>query len=155
MTPLNELESKIRQALPRLMELKQYEEIIIPKDYSQQHFSYTIINIIESNSYLDNKKTWEGIKIHDEMTQIVLAKNNAISYELERFAVKDCIYNGQSIYLSDVLEWLKGFNTDIHSINKYGVFHKISWEKCTYWDTSKPLLKDQPKEVIEYLNGLK
>lgn len=56
------------------------------------------------------------------------------------------------IYLSDVLEWLGTIK--YHMINIEGKINESHKVRCT-WDLSKPLLKDQPKEVIEYLNNLK
>ena len=142
MTNYEKLKQKIQDAVPSLMELGRYTEIIIPKDFSQEHFSYTIIDIIESNSYLDNKKTWEGNKLHDKITKVVIVKNNAISYELERFAVKDCIYKGQEPMLNDVLAWLSSYGNVIQSI----IIAK--------WDLSKPYLKDQSRKLIDLLVGI-
>lgn len=58
---------------------------------------------------------------------------------------------GKEPMLNDVLEWLKGIDTRIHSINKYGTIHDTDWCNICSWDLSKPYLKDQPKETIDYL----
>jgi hypothetical protein len=162
-SPLSVVRDAIRKDIPRLMQLKPYCEIIVPKDFSQQHFSYTIINILESNSYINNKKTWEGNILHNEMTQIVTVKNNAISYELERYAVKDCIWYGQEPMLNDVLEWLKIKNdyTDEYALTIGGDFLKMDFTQSQLglinhysnprWDLSKPYLKDQSNKLIEFL----
>jgi len=160
MTKYEILKKRICEALPRLMELKPYNEILIPKDFSQQVFSYTIVSVLESNSYLNPHKTWEGDVLHEEMTQIVLVKNNAISYELERFAVKDCIWNGIDPTLSDVLEWWDTLiNKGYFEILAQGAVFIKSFGDDTYeyyrWNLSQPLLKDQSEELIDYLLSIK
>ena len=63
-------------------------------------------------------------------------------------------YYKHQIYLSDVLEWLS--EVKYHAIITYGsIFRGNETQPKCRWDLSKPLLKDQPKEVIEYLNQLK
>jgi hypothetical protein len=157
------LEDAIRNELPHLKELKPYTEIIVPKDFSQQHFSYTIINILESNLYIDNKKTWEGEKQHKEMTKTVTVKNNAISYELERYAVKDCIYYGQPITINEVMQFLKNKTdyTDEYAITIGGDFLKMDFTQSELqivnshtnpkWDFSKQYLHQQSQLLIDFL----
>lgn len=110
--------------------------------------SHTIIDIIESNSYLDNKKTWEGNKLHDKITKVVIVKNDAISYELERFAVKDCIYKGQEPMLNDVIAWL---DKTVGCWSCIVGQHTYIRELMVYWDLLKPFLKDQDQELIDWL----
>ena len=94
MTQLQQLETKIRQALPRLQEMVSKGTILGMHNYYKHH-----------------------------------------------------------IYLSDVLEWLG--KVEYHSVTVYGTFTRTDkLQGQTKWDLSKPLLKDQPKEVIEYLNNL-
>lgn len=65
------------------------------------------------------------------------------------------------IYLSDVLEWLDSLqDKSDFKIYSTGALYKYDETFDNYYyaveyDLSKPLLKDQPKEVIEYLNNLK
>lgn len=162
---LNELTTEIRKSIPRLMELEAYNEIIVPKDFSQQYFSYTIINLLESNSYRDNKQTWLGDILHDDIVPIVTVKNNAISYDLERYAVKDCIYNGKEPLLNDVLEWLSIISRfDEYCINCTGEFIEIHedendrrrWFEIENlnWDLSKSKLSDQSPVLINFLHNL-
>ena len=97
MNELQQLETKIRQALPRLK-----EDVFIKTPFG------------------------ETLKIREEFREI---------------------------YLSDILEWLKSFNVK----NIAGITYQENRIRYIIgeWDLSKPLLKDQPKEVIEYLNQLK
>lgn len=160
---VKQLEDAIRNELPHLKELKPYTEIIVPKNFSQEHFSYTIINILESNSYRDNKKSWEGDILHDEMTQIVTVKNNAISYELERYAVKDCIYYGQPITINEVMQFLKSKTnyTDEYAITIGGDFLKMNFTQSELeivnphtnpkWDFTKQYLHQQSQLLIDFL----
>lgn len=125
MTPLNELESKIRQALPRLMEISVGCMLQLIKGENVGG-----IYIIGNNAWVKNNKAY--IELSD-----------GYDYEITDFGII-----GHEIYLSDVLEWL--FETLDYSATDYKVIDLL-----IYWDLSKPLLKDQPKEVIDYLNGLK
>lgn len=61
---------------------------------------------------------------------------------------------GHEIYLSEVLEWLNLIQTNIYYISIKGYFNDRNGLGIYNYDLSKPLLKDQPKEVIEYLNNL-
>jgi hypothetical protein len=66
------------------------------------------------------------------------------------FNLSKCRF-GKEPMLNDVLEWLKGLHTEIHSINKYGHFHDRVWNGIYSWDLSKPYLKEQNQELIDYL----
>lgn len=91
MNELQQLEAKIRQALPKLM-----EDVFITTPYG------------------------EKVKIREEF---------------------------RGIYLSDVLSYLICIEYGMGSLK----FHQV----ISKFELSNPLLKDQPKEVIEYLNQLK
>jgi len=72
----------------------------------------------------------------------------------------ECKLVGKPIMLSDVLNYLIGMNTEIHSINVYGMFHDANFNGIQNnlkisWDFSKPYLIDQNETLIEYLNTLK
>lgn len=159
-TNLKQLEEVIRNELPHLKELKPYTEIIIPKDFSQEHYSYTIIDIIDSNIYRDNKKSWEKDIIHDEITKVVIVKNNAISYELERYAVKDCIYYGQPITINEVIQFIQSKTelSDEYAITIGGDFLQMDFIRNEFvivsskWDFTKQYLHQQSQLVIDFLN---
>jgi len=147
---LQNLENEIRSKLPHLMELSAGCEIFIPKDFSQEIYSYTIVKMFHSNSYLDNKKTWEGLKTHDNPELVVLVINNAIAYETERYAVKDCIFKGKPITLPDVLRWLRGLR------NSLGFEIDEMYEKdlLDNWNLEKYNIDDQPQPVKDLLFNL-
>lgn len=71
-------------------------------------------------------------------------------FEDDNFDLFKCRF-GKEPLLSDVLEWMKGLHTEIHSINKYGHFHDRVWNGIYSWDLSKPYLKEQNQELIDYL----
>ena len=129
---LQQLESKIRQALPRLQELSDGCKI----DYYENIYTIGVDCTLGLNNQIEVD---ENMTIFSDEYDII----------------------GHNIYLSDVLEW-----QSTNGRGKYSHFEVSKGEGyfCIYdgeesdsvlWDLSKPLLKDQPKEVIEYLNGLK
>lgn len=161
MKQLEELTQEIREKLPRLMELEKGVEIFVPKNYDlSEWFSYTIINISESNSYLDVRKPWEGEKL-GEFTRVITVKNNAISYELERYALKDLRYYGKEPMLNDVLDWLSFTSKSESVIDFYGSIGEVVCDRGGFyitslgkWDLSKIYLKDQSPELIKFLHSL-
>ena len=56
--------------------------------------------------------------------------------------------------LNDVLNWLKGKETPIQSINIYGMFHTDRWEIVCHWDLDKEYLFEQSEITINYFHSL-
>lgn len=138
MTNLERLEKDIREKLPRLMELTEgcifksikYTYKIIYYDKISKLFKVLYIN--------DGDCTWK--------------------YQEE-------IYNqtiiGHDILLNDILEWLGTINQDYTFENNGFLLYyyedgycRIEGSTKPKWDLSKPLLKDQPQELIDYLASL-
>ncbi len=146
-TPLQQLTAKIYASNPELMTLGVGEKIIVPKDFSQQKIDCTIVSIFKSNTYRDNTKTWEGDKTHDEIIPIVLVKENGLSDTLERYAVKDCVYEGKPPTLVDVRNWIKLKVLEIHV--KLDAYLRLmqDWNNSIY-------LRDQSEELVNFLLNL-
>lgn len=132
MTNLELLTAKIRKQVPRLMEIT--KGFLIKSKY------YGVAELI----YYD-----------DEYYNYVFVD---AKYQFRSCNEKDIEIIGHEPMLNDVLFWLKGVSTDIQSINIYGLFHDnnfIGVGNKIQWDLSKPYLKDQSKELIDYLLNLK
>jgi|688.fasta_scaffold81681_7 hypothetical protein len=144
MNELEQLTEEIKKELPRLMELTDGCIIKTP------HWNI-FIQMYEKNKY-DDYYIFGSSIFNDNYDKICSVANIYKEFSKETSII------GHPILLSDVLEWLKGINTEIHSINKYGLFHDRNWNgakdlKCA-WDLSKPYLKDQSQELIDYLHSL-
>lgn len=128
MNELQQLEAKIRQALPRLQELSDGCKI----DYYENIYTIGVDCTLGLNSQIEVD---ENMTIFSDEYDII----------------------GHEIYLSDALQYL----TIYYSIDGSGILKKYDTKHRSHipldcqFDISKPLLKDQTKEVIEYLNGLK
>lgn len=130
---MKELENKIREALPKLKELTDGAIIYKP------HFN------------VFSQKYDEGV--FDEI-EYKFGKFFENGEELEYFKLDSDYIIGHPIKLNDVLEYLKGKNTEVHSINKYGVFHDRNWKAVCNWDLSSVFLSAQSEELKEFLNRL-
>lgn len=131
------LKDKIQNTIPRLKEFTNGCKIYSPhwnmfkqKFESDQFDEYYIFNGFVYND--DNEKFCKVSEIEND------------------FRLDKCKFGTDPI-LSDVLEWLKGLHTEIHSINKYGHFHDRVWNGVYSWDLSKPYLQEQSQELIDYL----
>ena len=130
---MKKLENKIREALPRLKELTDGAIVYKP------HFN------------VFSQKYDEGV--FDEI-EYKFGKFFENGEELEYFKLDSDWYIGHPIKLNDVLDYLKGKNTEVHSINKYGLFHDRNWKAVCNWDLSSVFLADQSEELKEFLNSL-
>lgn len=128
MMQLQQLEAKIRQALPRLKELSDgcYFRTELGSEFKIVYRNESLCSCIQKDKF------------------------DSVTFLTDYISKLTII--GHNIYLSDVLEWLGTIK--YHMINIEGKINESHKVRCT-WDLSKPLLKDQPKEVIEYLNNLK
>ncbi|MDY3445739.1 hypothetical protein PG616_12965 [Riemerella anatipestifer] len=139
----------IRQKLPRLMEL---EEGCLVKDKGTD----IIGKIVHKNN-----DEFIFIQWMDDM----YVKHSKCSLEYLKNRFKSL---GKEPMLTDVLEWAE--NTDkylnsflVLAIDFYGSIYNIDYDskhiivgydKNIKWDLSKPYLKDQSKEVIDFLYNL-
>lgn len=129
---MKDLEDKIREALPHLKEVekgqifhsKYYENITATKIIEYGKGVYSIYGFCEEGLPRDN------------------------------YYPKDLELVGKPIMLNDVLLWLKGIDTDLHSINKYGIMHDKEWNMMCRWNLNSPYLSEQSEELIKFLNGL-
>jgi hypothetical protein len=144
MTKLEQLTEEIKKAVPRLMELTDGCIIKIPhwNIFTQKY---------EKNKY-DDYCVFGSSIFNDNYDKICSVANIYKEFSKETSII------GHEPLLSDVLEWLKGLDIELHSINKYGLFHDRKWNcakdlKCA-WDLSEPYLKDQSNELIDYLHSL-
>ena len=128
---LEQLTNKVRQAIPRLMEAT--TGCLIQSKY------YGIAPMI----FYDSE--YYEYTFVDEL--LLYRKCNE----------KDITIIGHEPMINDVLEWLG----DKYSIDNDGNLYKYDIDKfqwvykMRFWDLSKPYLKDQSKELINYLNELK
>ncbi|MRM93753.1 hypothetical protein D1Z98_01850 [Riemerella anatipestifer] len=121
---LQAITADIRQKLPRLMEL---EEGCLIRDKE--------INV-----------TFTITERDDKFQLLYVNGNNCFSFDFfkSRFEVI-----GKDPMLTDVLEWL---GTELYTVFTYGLEVYGSDEVYMFtWDLSKPYLKDQSEEVIDFL----
>lgn len=137
MTNYDLLKEKIIKAIPRLSDFSKGQLFTI----KNMPFHYEFLHFI----YNDD----------EEIVEIATLYNGEIdTFDYEFFTKQQITIYGKEPLLSDVLEWLKGLDTEIHSINKYGHFHDRAWNGVYSWDLSKPYLKEQNKELIDYMRTL-
>ena len=81
-----------------------------------------------------------------------LVKENGLSETLERYAVKDCVYEGKPPTLVDVLKWTKlPFETAEETYFSYGLIRERTLE---LWNLNSIYLRDQSPELINFLINL-
>lgn len=125
MTNYEQLKKKICEALPRLMEIKEYQ--ICKKDGSTS----IILQCLD-----------EGYWLH-----------NALCGEIEfvyKSEFKEFEVLGIDPTLSDVLEFMMPFTDESIEMTSFALWIGHGGE----WNLSQPLLKDQSEELIDYLLGL-
>ncbi len=128
------LKQKISKAIPRLVDMSKGQLFTI----RNMPFHYEFLHFI----YNDD----------EEIVEIAALYNGEVDvFDYEYFTNQHITIYGKEPLLSDVLEWMKGLHTEIHSINKYGHFHDRVWNGIYSWDLSKPYLKEQNQELIDYL----
>jgi hypothetical protein len=131
MTNLERLEADIRARLPRLMELTEGCRLI----------------------FQDKPKTIMLVDEEPEKYVLVYSENKTGGWYSAEFIKSKATVIGKDPMLNDVLDWLdiKGiyaFTSDGEMIESYE-----GWDTPTKskWNLSKPLLKDQSQELIDYL----
>lgn len=133
----------IRQEFPRLMEME--EGTLIQNVYTNQIFK--IYNVTETH--------YRMYELNSELpNEISLHKNIMKKHS-------DYIIIGKELMLSDILEWISKLKDKVSfEIDTFFMYKHISnvsgWEfyKHTKWDLSKPYLKEQSKELINFLYEL-
>lgn len=126
MTNLERLEKDIREKLPRLMELTEG----------------CVINYKHSDANVINKRG----------SEYCLVKASGIVEWVKDYVIINYRIIGHDPMLSDVLEWYSftnGLCFDPPRQSIYGFYFKTF-----AWDLSKPHLKDQSQELIDYLASL-
>lgn len=138
---LHAVETAIRQALPRLMEPT---EGCIIEDTEER--IYKIVSEIKNGE----KKEFWITHLYSGGVRLISESEIAENYKII----------GHDILLSDVLEWLGRFEhkASIHSRAEFVVFvKKVKYTFTRYSaciDFSKPHLKDQSEEFINFLYNL-
>jgi len=134
---LNELTDAIRKALPRLMEIEN-GQIFNSKYYGL--IQATQIEIHKANIY----------SIYGFDFKCGLPRSNYYPRELELI--------GKEPQLNDVLEWLdiidKENNYIIDVSGMVFIFYNNEMKPKCIWDLSKPYLKNQSEDLINFLHSL-
>lgn len=141
MKELEELTREIREKLPRLKELGDSCKVRI--HHERNPLLYIIgFNPLENTYYAQCK---EG--------RLAYVKKEYTHGSYNTYELKEII--GKEPMLNDVLDWFK------NSQYKKGInlMHELIWSQTSehilkLWDLSKPYLKDQSPELIEFLHGL-
>jgi hypothetical protein len=131
------LKQKIQEAIPRL---KDFTNGCIIETPHWNTFSQKFEDDNFDEYYIFNSQVYT-----DSNELFCKVSNIELDFDLSK-----CRF-GKEPLLSDVLEWMKVLHTEIHSINKYGHFHDRVWNGIYSWDLSKPYLKEQNQELIDYL----
>lgn len=130
---LERLTDHIRKCVPKLRSIE------VGQVFFSSFYGYIQATII--NKYSENLYAVYGFDLKEGFP-----RNN--------YYPRDLKLVGKKPMLNDVLEWLKGIDCEIHSINKYGMMHDRKWELICQWDLSKDYLKDQKQATIEHLYNL-
>jgi hypothetical protein len=144
MTNLEKLTQDIRAKLPRLMELTE-------------------------GCLLDNVRIGvihKVIEVQNEPMEPCILIQNPLTYrnvwEYPETVKKDYNVIGREPMLNDVLEWLSNHVNEYYSysIGSHGylmecaLFSEWDYKDDLKWDLSKPYLRDQSQELIDYLAEL-
>jgi len=144
MKALEELTREIREKLPRLKELSEGQRLL------------TIISDEPNDIY---EGAFETIGIGAELLENRNIEIGGYEYEIE----KSFEIVGKDPMLNDVLEWLsiKNDTVDYYGFDSAGNYlwfnhalNKFSTNPTVKWDLTKPYLKDQSPELINFLHGL-
>lgn len=136
-----ELEAEIRKSLPRTKKLSKGCKILFDLNDFYTDVVGEIIGIDDANV---------AIVISEDLDQRAIP--------LKKISKEKII--GHDILLSDVLEWLKElelsnkiniFNIGCTEMGQFVILYK---KKYYFWNLSKPYLKDQSEELIEFLYNL-
>lgn len=141
---LAEIEAVIREDIPRLSELR--EGCILQNEWSKDFFKVydeteNHIRIFQLNSDVPNEQ--------------VINKKHINTYT-------PLIIIGHDIMLNDVLEWIKfnAFSVEFQENGDFNLHRELKLSKSierygfVNWNLSKPLLKDQLEELINFLYTL-
>lgn len=133
---LHAVETAIRQALPRLLELTEGCYFI--------------------DKTFGNRKVKFLHKCQRDDKEYILDEDGIVCW----YDYYDKEIIGHDILLSDVLEWLKELelSNEIDTFNigysEMGQFVILYDSKYYFWNLSKPYLKDQSEDFIEFLYNL-
>lgn len=139
MTNYEILKQKIQQALPRLMELTDGCVFkYLPNKVIGLTFDAKIFNVSGGGQIAD---TGDYSDVYVDFFSYYDGAETLIIDEVENFEILGC-----DPMLNDVLEWVKNSST-LDIFNEHIVLNSI----LKKWDLSKPYLKDQSEELIDYL----
>lgn len=139
MNNLEKIKQEIYKALPRLMEIQ-----------NGQRFESRFYGVIIATKIEKIKSIYSiyGFDVEKGLPR-------------SEYYPRDLTILGIEPQLNDVLEWLgkimliNGYeNTDPYYINILGEIHNSKSQLLCKWDLSKPFLKDQSEELINYLASL-
>lgn len=138
MTKYEELKKVICEALPRL---KNRVNGFIIQSPRWNVFSRTYEKDVYDDYVVFN------YNVYDDSGNIFCK-----SWEIDKefYQLEKCIL-GIDPTLSDVLEWSQNIQENDATLNRYGLW----FTDDITWDLSKPLLKDQSEELIDYLISIK
>ncbi len=100
---------------------------------------------------------YEVVKVeNDDVYSVDIRSRKRIFYDKESSIIRNCDILGKDIMLNDVLEWI---NVIIEEVKKEGFEKRIYLyvrikELSGQWDLTKPYLKDQNEELINFLHRL-
>jgi hypothetical protein len=126
MNNLDKLKEAIYKALPRLTKIK------VGQRFHSNFYGEIIATRIDR--YSDNKCAVYGFDVKQGLPR-------------DNYYPRDLTLLGQEPQLNDVLEW-------INKEPKANILVIIRFCDTFKWDLSKPLLKDQSQELIDYLTSL-
>jgi hypothetical protein len=151
------LKQKIQEATPRLLEMSKGQLFTI----KNMPFHYEFLHFI----YNDDEEIVEIATLYNG--EIATLYNGEVDlFDYEYFTNQQITIYGKEPMLNDVLEWLKSISeyTDEYCITIGGDFLKMNFIQSSFelinshtnprWDMSKPYLKDQSSELIEWLSTL-
>lgn len=143
------LKQKIQDKIPKLLEMSKGQLFTI----KNMPFNYEFLHFI----YNDDEEIVEVATLYDGEIDV---------FDYDYFTNKHITIYGKEPLLSDVLEWLKLISEypDEFCITIGGDFLKMNFIQSSFelinshtnprWDLSKPYLKEQNQELIDYLYTL-
>lgn len=128
------LKQKISEAVPRLLEMSKGQLFTI----KNMPFYYEFLHFI----YNDD----------EEIVEIATLYNGEIDvFDYEYFKNQQVTIYGKEPILSDVLEWIKIKGVQISDTTDELLICFGGYKNYAYWNLSKPYLKEQSKDLIDYL----
>lgn len=145
MNKLEQLTSEIRKTVPRLMELTDGCKLSPFNVFSAKVISNDkdYVYVLSTNNNCIEKFTNEEINRHFEIIGHEIMLNDVLEWLPNGFGITSGLYTG-------------GFITIDKGNMCYSCIQAVGIDEYKYyrWDLSKPFLKDQSQELINYLHSL-